>query len=286
MVSDHLLAHEITARELVVGASRTPSGSVIHPESWHAKLAPLAGDRSLLTHFENPFRPERALPQWIDRNELDRRFYEDAALTRISLAIESELHPDLAMLLLPGVDRVSHFLWGMVEPEEKYPERLRPSPEEREHGKAALLEYYAYNDALVGRLLENYGPNDLVMVISDHGFEAGNALAVLTGTHDSEAAIDGVVFARGPGVAPGTEIVGMSIDDVTPTLLAFLSLPVAEDMDGEVAAFLDVPIVPEIATHDAGSVELVETSSSGVEEEIVKQLRTLGYLEDEPTEAR
>ena len=281
MVSDHLLAQEIAGRELMVGADATPGGSLIHPDSWHSKLAPLAGDKTLLTSLDNPFREEVVLPSFTRRDELTRHFYEDAALTRIALAIDRELKPDLLMVLLPGIDRVSHFLWGMVEPEAIYPEPLRPTPSERAGGRKALLEYYEYADELIGLLLDRLTSKDLVMVVSDHGFEAGHAFTILTGTHESEKAIAGVIFARGPGVTAGASIEGVSIDDITPTLLAWMGLPVAEDMDGHVATFLDVPEPDRVATHDRGAVRRIATAPSGVEDEIVDQLRTLGYIEEE-----
>ena len=45
----------------------------------------------------------------------------DTALGRIAVAIEEEVRPDLLMVLLPGVDRVSHHLWGNMEPAGKVP---------------------------------------------------------------------------------------------------------------------------------------------------------------------
>jgi len=42
--------------------------------------------------------------------------------------IEEALAPDLLMVLLPGIDRVSHVLWGTLEAEDRYPEHLRPRP--------------------------------------------------------------------------------------------------------------------------------------------------------------
>lgn len=283
MVSDHLLAHEIQGRELMVGAAETPRGSVIYPQTWHSRLAPLVGEKNAESHYENPFAVHKTLPAWADRAELVRHFHEDQSLLRIALEIEHELHPDLLMLLLPGIDRISHFLWGVLEPEELYPPELRPSPEERAAGREALFAYYRYTDALVGEILAEADSDDLVMVLSDHGFEAGQALLRLTGLHESEKAIDGVIFVRGPGVVPGSRIENLSVNDITPTLLAWMGLPVAEDMDGRIAAFIDVVPGESIATWDEGVVEFVETAASSVEQDIVAQLRMLGYLEEEAT---
>ena len=62
-----------------------------------------------------------------------------------------------------------------------------------------LFRYYEYADRLIGLLADRFGPDDLVVVVSDHGFEAGPTSGnnMLTGKHESLAALDGVIFARG-----------------------------------------------------------------------------------------
>jgi hypothetical protein len=133
--------------------------------------------------------------------------------------------------------------------------------------------------ALIGELLRESGSEDLVVVVSDHGSEARVAMGVLTGDHKSEKAIDGVIFARGFGIPAGAPAGPITINDVTPTILAWLGLPVAEDMDGHPAGFLDVPEVGRIPTYDVALVERLDLTPSGVEETILEQLRGLGYLE-------
>ena len=72
----------------------------------------------------------------------------------------------------------------------------------------------------------------------------------------------------------------MSIVDVTPTLLAWLGLPVADDMDGKVAGFLRTPPQATIATHDTEPVPHITSLPSGAEAEMLERLRELGYLDD------
>lgn len=287
MVSDHVLATEIAGRELMVGARPSQSGSIIYPPKWHDRLYRLVGERKPLTRFSNPFADDVTLPSFARRDELTRHFHEDSALMRMALEITRELDPDLLMLLMPGIDRVSHFLWGVLEPATKYPEPLQPSMPERAGGTRAFMAYYAYTDALIGRLLELTRPEDLVVVVSDHGFEAGHVYMALTGAHDTDAALDGVVFARGPGIAAGSEIKDMSIADVTPSILAWMRLPVADDMDGKVVGWQGAANVAHVSSYDDLEVEVVRAAASGVESDIVEQLRTLGYIdpEDEPGKA-
>jgi hypothetical protein len=67
--------------------------------------------------------------------------------------------------------------------------------------------------------------------------------------------------------------------DVTPTLLAWLELPLARDMDGAPAGFLDVPSRPPIDTYDTTPIERVGETSPETEQRLLEELRALGYLE-------
>ena len=186
------------------------------------------------------------------------------------------------MLLLPGVDRVSHHMWACLEPEGTYV-NLPMSPTRRDACAAALGRYYVYVDALLGKLLTLYDAGDLVIVLSDHGFEAGVDLMVISGVHKSESALDGIFFARGEGIeANESRVSGLSIFDIAPTVLAWLGLPVAEDMDGRVAPFLTPPRaerVTRIPTHDGTPVERISSDPSGVDDTLMQQLQALGYFE-------
>jgi arylsulfatase A-like enzyme len=124
------------------------------------------------------------------------------------------------------------------------------------------------------------------MVVSDHGFEAwkdpiqaGSGSIRLTGGHVSKAASRGVLFARGPGIDRTARVEGTTVNDVTPTILAWLGLPIASDMDGKAAAFLEREPPAPIATYDTKPVERVATESRGAEREVLDQLRELGYIE-------
>jgi hypothetical protein len=67
----------------------------------------------------------------------------------------------------------------------------------------------------------------------------------LSGTH--ERAPDGFLLAFGAAVQPGEPERG-SVADVAPTLLYFLGLPVARDMDGFVRTDLFTPAFNEQRT--------------------------------------
>ncbi len=281
IVSDHLLALEIEGRRRITRSASVPRGAVIFPDSWHDRLAGLVENHRPFTSTSDPFTANNKLPKWIKRarSRLSRHFENDGALVRVALEIEAEIKPDLLMVFLPGIDRISHRLWGNLEPEHLYPPGLRPSDSEREGGAAALKKYYEYTDELIGALMSRYGPSDLVMVVSDHGFEAGVSMMLLTGVHESEQAIDGIIFARGTGIPRGAASGPVTIYDVTPTILSWLRLPIAEDMDGSPAGFLQLPPTTTIATYGTAPIERTSVAPSGAEKAIVDQLRGLGYVE-------
>lgn len=285
MVSDHLMAAEIEGR-LSIGKVKTApveDGRLVHPAAWHERVVEILRQSKRITDIANPFEMAAELPPGPEarRKQLAHRFLEDGLLTQIALTIQKERDPDLMMVFLPGIDRVSHFLWGTIEPPELYPERLRYPPEQRAAGAEALHAYYEYTDALIGVLAEGYGSDDLVMVVSDHGFEAGVGLLNLTGAHASEEAIDGILFARGRDIPVGQKVVSVSVADVTPTILAWLGLPIAKDMDGERAGFLLTAMGEKIATYETKPVERLAVMPSGAENEMLEQLEALGYFEGE-----
>lgn len=284
MVSDHILDTQIAEREQLVGAARRRVGAVIHPPEWNQRLAGMIEARATpLPDFESPFVEHRPLPRWVLRDELQRRFEEDAAIAQMTLEILGETEPALTMLMLPGVDRISHYLWGVLESPEHYSEGLIPTDEGRAGGKAAIEHYYEFVDALIGELMAHYGPEDLVMVVSDHGFEAHESMMRLTGNHHTEKAINGIVYARGAGLPKNERVEGLSVNDITPTLLQWLALPVALDMDGEPAAFLGESEIAPVESYAELAVDFVDPKAtpSGAEDEVIERLKALGYIESE-----
>lgn len=285
MISDHLFPGEVRERRQIAGATPAPAGAPteargadVFPEDWRARLAALVAKRDSFVE-NDPLREREGLPGWMRAERLSEQLRQDATLVRFALEIEAETRPGLLMLLLTGIDRASHVLWAGMEPSDRYPPDLRLSDAERAAARATLEGYYEATDRLIGPLLERYGSEDLLLVVSDHGFEAAGLFGVLTGGHQGEAALQGVLFARGRGVLPGSRPGLVSVLDVTPTILAWLGLPVGADMDGGVARLVRGVRVATVLSHDVGTVERLEGGPSGAEDAIVEELRALGYVE-------
>ena len=232
-------------------------------------------------------------------------FRADATYMRIALNLAAEGPPsDLTMIYMGGPDVVSHRFWRFMQPEIY---RDRPTEEEVANFGGVIEDYYAYTDQSLGQLLEAYGPDLTVVIISDHGMHPTNlnsrfdidtpTSAYLSGNHQDGP--PGVFIAAGPGIgrispdqtpADVTEedLQGMgNVLDITPTLLAMLRIPVAKDMDGEVLTHLfekslrieDQP--SPVATHDTREFLVGRGSilpdDPGAEERL-EQLRSLGYI--------
>jgi predicted AlkP superfamily pyrophosphatase or phosphodiesterase len=279
LVSDHFFPEQIEMLRNTFKAAKGEQGQLLHPASFLPRARAALEDDSPLTPVTNPFADDVPLSPWVRREGMSRQFRTDDDITRVAIAIEEDLRPEVMFVFFPGIDRVSHSLWGNIEPAELYPPGLRPTEPDRAGGAGALERYYEYTDALIGRLTAPYGPNDHVMVLSDHGFEAGVVMMLLTGEHETDDALDGVVFASGPRVARG-EVGEMSIYDVAPTILAWEELGRGADMKGRPAAFLRGDVPEAVASWDDTPIERVHVSSTGMEEEIVERLRALGYLEE------
>jgi len=287
MVSDHLFPAEIEKKRRLFNVSgASPTAPTTHPASWEPRAHDLVRDRGSFSDLPNPLSSVTPFRERFGAEWEAEVFETDNAVTRIALAVEQELHPIVMMVFLSGIDRISHILWGALEPPEAFSESFRPTPAERAAGLAALRGYYAHADHLVGLLLDRYGPGDLVVVVSDHGFEASEASIGpegdqirLTGGHVSDAASRGVLFASGPGIDRGATVEGTTVNDITPTILTWLGLPLGSDMDGKPAAFLERKPPPPIATHDRKPVDRLATESRGAEPELLDRLRALGYID-------
>lgn len=166
---------------------------------------------------------------------------EESALRRdrgyslVMRNLAGEMSPRLTALRYEGLDTVGHYYLRYTQPR-----IFRDLPEEeRRRFSQAIDRYYTYIDAEIGTSLDAMSPGDLLVVISGFGMHPLNPVKQaigrilgnpeFTGTH--ERAPDGFLIAYGSAVEPGRRPRG-SIVDVTPTVLYFLGLPAARDMDG------------------------------------------------------
>jgi predicted AlkP superfamily phosphohydrolase/phosphomutase len=184
--------------------------------------------------------------------------------------------PDIALwgLYFNGIDVVSHRYWKYLEPS-----RYRDvDPAEIPRFRSVIERYYVYTDGVLGRILEQRRPGDTFVIVSDHGFHA-------YGHKDGPA---GILVMAGEHVAAGASADDAELADITPTVLALLGLPVAEDMDGRILDELFTETWREkrpaarIATYD--TAEWLEARDrtpvpSDADAELLERLEALGYLD-------
>ena len=134
-----------------------------------------------------------------------------------------------------GLDAVGHYYLRYARPESFGD----VTEDERRRFGRVLDDYYAYVDSLVGDAMASLAEGDLLLVVSGFGMEpltvgkrvlervAGDPR--FSGTHDRGP--DGFLLAYGTPVVAARQSRG-AVVDVAPTLLYFLGLPMARDMDG------------------------------------------------------
>ena len=155
-----------------------------------------------------------------------------------------------------------------------------------------------------------------MFVISDHGMQAKHVDARFNMHTDGQPENEsgghgsgppGVIIAAGPSVRKSDvtcpirtltradlPLIG-DVTDITPTLLALRGLPIGRDMDGSVLELLLKPGVLEasvlefVATHDTPEWLAARSERTAIEhpgqKERFEQLRSLGYLDDDPGDA-
>jgi len=288
-----------------------------YPEALYEELRPLADMEDELVQeemrsagipvyspgmLEGIFRPSDNFGRRF-RASVDL-FAEDLLVERMATHLmETRGQRDLFGVIFRNADIFSHFLWRFIDlrlatqvydllNEKQVPLSLEIEQRMDQAYAAVLESVYVHEDRRLGRFLERAGPDTVVVVVSDHGFQFRNygfyhyALgppgARAPGSVETLAP-PGVVFLWGPPIRAGTELTDPSVFDVTPTILYLMGLPVGRDMDGRV---LVEALSPELLatrpvewtpTHDKGR-RGGEPRRSPVDEEILKELETLGYV--------
>jgi predicted AlkP superfamily phosphohydrolase/phosphomutase/tetratricopeptide (TPR) repeat protein len=200
-----------------------------------------------------------------------------------------------------GLDEVNHRFAHCSPP--RHP--LCPAPDYRRF-RDAVAEFYRYQDEVLGEIMKEAGEST-VLVISDHGFASGKSRPddvkpFIEGRPGLWHDLQGIFVAHGPGVARGA-LPAVTLYDIAPTILHLLGLPVPEDMPGKVLeAALDAtspagnpilrvpsfeglerapdgrtPVPPPTTVAEGGA-----PAGDAAEEEILAQLRSLGYVGGAP----
>jgi len=209
--------------------------------------------------------------------------------------------PDLTGVYLIANDPICHTFWHYYEPD-KF-ENVDPEKANR-LGKL-IPSFYEHNDRYLAQLLDKVDSKTVVMVVSDHGFQASGVVPEQVSAEEFEGLkkeaikketvtvgqagihhLNGVLIAWGRPIKKGFKIQNASVFDITPTILALMGLPVPEDMDGRVLTEIFDPLFQKNHPIQTCSSfknyfdrQKIEVSTDIDEKEILDKLRALGYIE-------
>ncbi len=149
---------------------------------------------------------------------------------------------------------------------------------------------YQLHDEMLGELMKKAGGEATVILMSDHGFHPDHLRPASIPDIPAGPAVEhreqGIFAMTGPGIKQQETLYGVSILDVTPTILSLFDLPVGEDMDGKVLtqAFLQpaklttIPSWEEIRGADGRHPAHTRLDPAAAQEAL-ERLIELGYIE-------
>jgi len=248
---------------------RNQFGRAVFP----ADLAPAVGE--VLEGVPRPSRGEDAAETLADID------WKEATL----LAALEKGQPDFVHVYLLPPDGVQHYNWKTIEPQ-YYSDALK-----REFARDENPVFVAYRriDRFLSAVLEAVEPGTDVVLLSDHGhgalFWGGTKKNGLHYDSGHRWGPPGVIIMNGPDIAQGAPLDSPGVEDVAPTVLALLGMPVAGDMDGapmEEAfreGFRAPPDIPgTVDTYEGIAEPSREDRAAPIDDLEFERLKSLGYI--------
>jgi tetratricopeptide (TPR) repeat protein len=194
---------------------------------------------------------------------------------------------DFTAVYHDAIDHFSHIAMRY------FPPRRPEIPEKDfEDYKDVVEAAYLFHDRMLARMMSLIDEeNTTVLLISDHGFHCDHQRPLYIPKEPSGPAVEhspfGVFVMAGPGIKnDGRQISGLSVLDITPTLLHHMELPVGKDMEGKVlhACFEKAREVNWIESWeqvlgDAGMHDEILREDPWAAQEALQQLVDLGYID-------
>jgi predicted AlkP superfamily phosphohydrolase/phosphomutase/tetratricopeptide (TPR) repeat protein len=183
-----------------------------------------------------------------------------------------------------AIDRFAHAFMEFNRPQMPH-----VSDQEFERYHTVMEMCYRYHDLMLGRLMNMIDDETAVILLSDHGFHSGvtrpqGTSGIIDGQPAAWHRHYGIVGFWGPGIAKGKQVYGATLLDITPTILDMFDMPIARDMDGlPLMQIWDEPRlisqwVDSYERDDQPSESIGQVSDAVVDEQIMHQLRQLGYV--------
>lgn len=189
---------------------------------------------------------------------------------------------DALIAVFTITDRIQHSFWKFRE-HGNFPEVT--AAQAQEFG-SAIDDAYIEVDRQIGEIVSRLDDDDLVVIVSDHGFRGAQAGSGSrqNGVHAKE----GIFILRGRNVRRSGRFVPENmaraeILQVTPTILYLEGLPLGKDMAGRIIqeAISDDELrsrpVETIASYEDAGAARPDARTIG--KDTIEQLRSLGYVQ-------
>jgi len=121
---------------------------------------------------------------------------------------------------------VSHAFWHYRFPED-YPDDP-PSPADVSRLGPVVDRYLEHVDRRIGELIASFPTPPNVLIVSDHGMQASQAVKLWKAWHSRF----GMFVVAGPDVQPQHQLIDVSYLDVVPTILELLEFERPADLRG------------------------------------------------------
>ncbi len=143
--------------------SEKPAMPISHPSYYSTYLSKKIGKYSTLGLAEDTWALNEGITD--DATFLEQTYDIDNERQEMFFAALDRLRKGALVCVFDATDRIQHMFW-------RYTEKGHPADSGSSGGenRAAIDEIYVHNDELVGRVLDKVQPNDVLCVISDHGF--------------------------------------------------------------------------------------------------------------------
>ena len=142
-----------------------PTIPISHPSYYATYLAKRIGPYATLGLAEDTW----ALNEGVitDGTFLQQTYDIDSERRSMFFAALDRQRRGSLVCVFDATDRIQHMFWRYIDPGHPAA-RGRPAPEHKD----AIRDLYERNDALVGEILDRLKQDDVLMVMSDHGFSS------------------------------------------------------------------------------------------------------------------
>ncbi|MEA3452582.1 MAG: alkaline phosphatase family protein, partial [Bacteroidota bacterium] len=228
MISNHY--HEIRTNEL----DKLPPNTV-HPPQLTGLFSHLRVHPSELTQEHIlPFVPKAEKVDQDKEKRLQSIAKIIAECTNINNAatwIADNQDWDFLAVYFDSVDHFSHGFMNFHPPQ-----MPGVSDKDFEIYNNVVIAGYKYHDMMLESLLKHTDENTTVIIVSDHGFHSDHLRPKIIPDEPAGPAYQhrdfGIFAMKGPNIKKDERVYGVSLINITPTLLYLFDLPIGEDMDG------------------------------------------------------